>query len=168
MGNYNLSVKSLRTLKVASLVDYYDNIALMSELKTKSTKKKKSLGNKIVYLYIELPSRVNENKWDSKTGYNYYIFESYLFLDLLKERFNWFSIEINDLFFKEQKTNKILVLLLSLSLEDIYSKQSIKLVLQFLFSSFYTKRKTQLRFFRTRKEFFRFASKSQFLNINLF
>ena len=41
MGNYNLSVKSLRTLKVASLVDYYDNIALMSELKTKSTKKKK-------------------------------------------------------------------------------------------------------------------------------
>ena len=56
MGNYNLSVKSQRTLKVASLVDYYDNIALMSELKTKSTKKK-SLGNKIVYLYIELPSR---------------------------------------------------------------------------------------------------------------
>lgn len=167
MGNYNLSVKSQRTLKVASLVDYYDNIALMSELKTKSTKKK-SLGNKIVYLYIELPSRVNENKRDSKIGYNYYIFESYLFLDLLKERFNWFSIEINHLFFKEQKTNKVLVLLLSLSLEDIYSKQSIKLVLQSLFSSFYTKRKTQLRFFRTRKEFFRFASKSQFLNINLF
>ena len=70
MGNYNLSVKSQRTLKVASLVDYYDNIALMSELKTKSTKKK-SLGNKIVYLYIELPSRVNENKRDSKIGYNY-------------------------------------------------------------------------------------------------